>query len=82
MAELKDLTNHESVLDQIKQYHNLISLEADQLQDLKARIKELDNGDYKQELNAINQTQQKLYEALKVLELDQPYIIVVLFICP
>lgn len=70
MAELKDLTNHESVLDQIKQYHNLISLEADQLQDLKARIKELDNGDYKQELNAINQAQQKLYEALKVLELD------------
>ena len=70
MAELKDLTNHESVLDSIKQYHNLISLEADQLQDLKARIKELDNGDYKQELNAINQTQQKLYEALKVLELD------------
>jgi DNA repair ATPase RecN len=70
MAELKDLTNHESVLDQIKQYHNLISLEADQLQDLKARIKELDNGDYKQELNAINQAQQKLYEALKVLETD------------
>ena len=70
MAELKDLTNHESVLDQIKQYHNLISLEADQLQDLKARIKELDNGDYKQELNAINQAQQKLYEALKVLELN------------
>lgn len=68
MAELKDLTNHESVLDQIKQYHNLISLEADQLQDLKARIKKLDNGDYKQELNAINQARQKLYEALKVLE--------------
>ena len=70
MAELKDLTNHESVLDQIKQYHNLISLEADQLQDLKARIKELDNGDYKQELNAINQAQAKLYEALKDLEID------------
>ena len=35
MAELQDLTNHESVLDQIKQYHNLISLEAYQLQDLK-----------------------------------------------
>ncbi|QZN94004.1 hypothetical protein KZE55_10060 (plasmid) [Limosilactobacillus panis] len=70
MAELKDLTNHESVLDQIKQYHNLISLEADQLQDLKARIKELDNGDYSTELRAINEAQQKLYEALKVLELD------------
>lgn len=70
MAELKDLTNHESVLDQIKQYHNLISLEADQLQDLKARVKELDNGDYEQELNAINQAQKKLYEALKALETD------------
>lgn len=39
---------------QIKQYSNLISLTADQLQELKA----------------INQAQQKLYEALKVLELD------------
>lgn len=38
MAELKDLTNHESVLDQINQYHNLISLTADQLQDLKVRV--------------------------------------------
>ena len=70
MAELKDLTNHESVLDQIKQYHNLISLEADQLQDLKARIKELDNGDYDKELSAINDAQQHLYEALKDLELE------------
>lgn len=31
MAELKDITNHESIADQIGQYHNLISLEADQL---------------------------------------------------
>ena len=70
MAELKDLTNHESVLDQIGQYHNLISLEADQLQDLKGRIKELDNGNYDKELNSINQAQQHLYEALKSLETD------------
>lgn len=70
MAELKDLTNHESVLDQIKQYHNLISLTADQLQNLKVRVKALDNGNYEQELDSINQAQQKLYEALKVLELD------------
>ena len=46
MAELKDLTNHGSVLDQINQYRNLLSLTADNLQDLKARVKELDNGDY------------------------------------
>ncbi|MFR0511166.1 hypothetical protein ACLUX4_08205 [Limosilactobacillus reuteri subsp. suis] len=70
MAELKDLTNHESVLDQINQYHNLISLTADQLQDLKVRVKALDNGDYEQELNSINEAQQKLYEALKSLEID------------
>ena len=70
MAELKDLTNHDSVRDQIIQYHNLISLEADQLQDLKARVKELDNGDYNKELNAINEAQQHLYQALKDLELE------------
>lgn len=70
MAELKDLTNHESVLDQINQYHNLISLTADQLQDLKVRVKALDNGDYEQELDSINEAQQKLYEALKSLEID------------
>lgn len=70
MAELKDLTNHESVLDQINQYHNLISLTADRLQDLKVRVKALDNGDYEQELNSINEAQQKLYEALKSLEID------------
>ncbi|WP_432226792.1 hypothetical protein [Limosilactobacillus fermentum] len=70
MAELKDLTNHESVLDQIKQYHNLISLEADQLQDLKSRIKELDNGNYEQELSVINSAQAKLYQAVKDLETD------------
>lgn len=70
MAELKDITNHDSVHDQINQYRNLISLTADQLQDLKARVKSLDNGNYEQELNAINQTQSKLYQALKDLELD------------
>ncbi|CUR39803.1 hypothetical protein [Limosilactobacillus reuteri] len=70
MAELKDLTNHDSVRDQIGQYHNLISLTADSLQDLKARIKDLDNGNYNRELNAINQAQQHLYEALKDLEID------------
>ena len=70
IAELKDLTNHESVLDQINQYHNLISLTADNLQDLKSRIKELDNGDYDKELDAINDAQQKLYQALKDLELE------------
>ena len=70
MAELKDLTNHESILDQIGQYYNLISLTADQLQDLKSRIKELDNGDYNKELDSINQVQAKLYEALKALETD------------
>lgn len=70
MAELKDLTNHESVLDQINQYHNLISLTADQLQDLKVRVKALDNGNYEQELDSINEAQQKLYEALKSLEID------------
>lgn len=70
MAELKDIINHDSVVDQIRQYSNLISLTADNLQDLKARIKELDNGDYEQELNAINQAQKKLYEALKALETD------------
>ena len=70
MAELKDLTNHESVLDQINQYHNLISVTADQLQDLTVRGKALDNGDYEQELNSINEAQQKLYEALKSLEID------------
>ncbi|MGV3202528.1 hypothetical protein [Limosilactobacillus reuteri] len=61
MAELKDIQNHDSVIDQIGQYHNLISLTADQLQDLKGRIKELDS---------INQAQAKLYEALKALETD------------
>lgn len=70
MAELKDLTNHESVLDQIKQYHSLLSLTADQLQDLKARIKGLDNGNYDKELDAINQAQSELYQALKALELE------------
>ncbi len=70
MAELKDLTNHDSVRDQIIQYHNLISLEADQLQDLKARVKELDNGNYDKELDAVNNAQQHLYEALKDLELE------------
>lgn len=70
MAELKDLTNHDSVRDQIGQYHNLISLTADNLQDLKLRIKELDNGNYNRELNAINDAQQKLYQALKSLEID------------
>lgn len=70
MAELKDLTNHESVLDQIKQYHSLLSLTADQLQDLKARVKSLDNGNYEQELDAINGAQQHLYEALKSLEIE------------
>lgn len=46
MAELKDLTNLDSVHDQINQYHSLLSLTADNLQDLKARVKSLDNGDY------------------------------------
>ena len=70
MAELKDLTNHESVHDQINQYRNLISLTADNLQDLKARIKELDNGDYNKELDAINGAQSELYQALKDRELE------------
>lgn len=70
MAELKDLTNHDSIADQINQYHNLISLTADNLQDLKGRIKELDNGDYSTELSAINGAQSRLYEALKALELE------------
>ena len=70
MAELKDLTNHDSILEQLNQYHNLLSLEADQLQDLKARIKGLDNGNYDKELDAINEAQSKLYQALKSLELE------------
>lgn len=70
MAELKDIANHDSIADQIKQYSNLISLTADNLQDLKLRIKELDNGNYEQELDAINGAQQHLYEALKALEID------------
>ena len=70
MAELRDITNHDSVVDQIRQYSNLISLTADNLQDLKARVKELDNGDYNKELNAINKAQSKLYQALKSLETD------------
>ena len=70
MAELRDITNHESVHDQINQYRNLISLTADQLQDLKVRVKALDNGNYEQELDSINEAQQKLYEALKSLEID------------
>ena len=70
MAELKDITNHDSVVDQIRQYHNLLSLTADQLQDLKSRVKELDNGNYSTELNSINEAQSKLYEALKALEID------------
>ena len=70
MAEVKDLTNHDSVVDQIRQYSNLISLTADQLQDLKAQVKSLDNGNYDKELNAINEAQQHLYQALKGLELE------------
>ena len=70
MAELKDITNHDSIADQINQYHNLISLTADNLQDFKARIKELDNGNYDKELDSINSAQSKLYEALKALEID------------
>lgn len=70
MAELKDLTNHESILEQLNQYRNLLSLEADQLQDLKGRIKELDNGNYDKELDVVNNAQQHLYEALKSLEID------------
>lgn len=70
MAELKDLTNHDSIQEQINQYHSLLSLTADQLQDLKARIKELDNGNYNRELNAVNNAQSKLYEALKDLEIE------------
>lgn len=64
MAELKDITNHDSILDQINQYHNLISLTADNLQDFKARIKELDNGNYDKELDSINSAQSKLYEGI------------------
>lgn len=70
MAELRDITNHDSVVDQIRQYSNLISLTADNLQDLKARVKELDNGNYDKELNAVNNAQSKLYQALKALEID------------
>lgn len=70
MAELKDLTNHDSILEQLNQYRNLLSLEADQLQDLKGRIKELDNGNYDKELDVVNNAQQHLYEALKSLEID------------
>lgn len=70
MAELKDITNHESVVDQINQYRNLLSLTADNLQDLKGRIKALYNGDYNKELNAINEAQAQLYQALKELEID------------
>lgn len=70
MAELRDITNHDSIQEQIGQYHNLLSLTADNLQDLKARIKSLDNGSYDKELSAINQAQQKLYRALKALEID------------
>lgn len=70
MSELKDITNHDSVNDQITQYSNLISLTADNLQDLKARVKELDNGNYSKELNAINEAQQALYQALQKLELN------------
>lgn len=70
MAELKDITNHDSVVDQISQYHSLLSLTADNLQDLKLRIKELDNGNYDKELSAINDAQQKLYQALKSLEIE------------
>lgn len=70
MAELKDLTNHDSVREQINQYSNLISLTADNLQDLKSRVKALDNGDYSTELSAINGAQSKLYQALKDLELE------------
>lgn len=53
MAELKDLTNRDSVHDQISQYHNLISLTADQPQDLKTQVKELNNGDYSTETPSI-----------------------------
>lgn len=70
MAELKDITNHDSVRDQIRQYSNLISLTADNLQDLKSRVKALDNGNYDKELDAINGAQSRLYEALKALELE------------
>lgn len=70
MSELKDITNHDSVSDQITQYSNLISLTADNLQDLKTRVKELDNGNYSKELNAINDAQQALYQALQKLELN------------
>lgn len=70
MSELKDITNHDSVNDQITQYSNLISLTADNLQDLKLRVKELDNGNYSKELNAINDAQQALYQALQKLELN------------
>lgn len=70
MAELKDITNHDSVRDQIRQYSNLISLTADNLQDLKSRVKALDNGDYDKELDAINQAQSELYQALKALEIE------------
>lgn len=70
MAELRDITNHDSVHDQINQYRSLLSLTADQLQDLKSRVKSLDNGNYEQELNAINGAQQKLYQALKSLEIE------------
>ncbi len=70
MAELKDIQNHDSVRDQINQYSNLISLTADNLQDLKSRVKALDNGDYDKELDAINQAQSELYQALKALEIE------------
>lgn len=70
MAELKDITNHNSIDEQIKQYYMLISLAADNLQDLKTRIKELDNGNYNRELNSINAAQSRLYAALKELDND------------
>lgn len=70
MAELRDITNHDSILEQLNQYHNLLSLEADQLQDLKSRVKSLDNGNYDKELDAINGAQSELYQALKALEIE------------
>ncbi len=59
-----------AIMAQIKQYSNLISLTADQLQDLKARVKSLDNVNYEQELSAINSAQAKLYQVIKDLEND------------
>lgn len=72
MAEMKDITNENTVHHQMTSLANMYELQADYLQDLKRQVKSLNHvgdihtGVYEYQMKAlekINQAQRSLYEA-------------------